>query len=316
MKNTYWIREDHPEGPIEIPAGIVKGERPGPVFTVIAGVHGAEYAPIAASHRLFRDLDPKDIRGEVRFVFIANMPAYRSRTMFVNPVDGKNLNRSFPGNPAGSHTEALAALIFDKVLRGSDFLVDIHSGDIIEDLIPFAIVKGSSSKAFDLASCFPVDYILDPSQGTGWSATGTTFAAASEAGVTSCMVESGGRGQLEPDCVRVLTSGILQALVSSGNLSTGNPSGAPRAGEKTLLSALLPVTAQSAGFFIPSVKLGERLAKGDALGTIYDSFGEEIERPVAPSDGILMLQSCNPSVEQGGTVGALGVIAPRCRQRT
>jgi len=102
-KSRFWIRRNHADGPIEIPAGLITGEEPGPVFSLIAGVHGAEYAPIAAAQELFRRLDTKEVKGQVRFVFIANLPGYRTRSMFVNPTDGKNLNGAFPGDEKGSH---------------------------------------------------------------------------------------------------------------------------------------------------------------------------------------------------------------------
>src|SRR5690348_3297228 len=74
----------------------------GPRLTVLAGVHGCEYAPMAAVRHWTRALAGRELRGSVRAVPVLNLPAFRARSPFVVPGDGKNLNRCFPGNPEGT----------------------------------------------------------------------------------------------------------------------------------------------------------------------------------------------------------------------
>ena len=52
--------------------------------------------------RWTRELADRDIRGSVVAVPVLNGPAFRGRSPFVTPGDGKNLNRCFPGDPAGT----------------------------------------------------------------------------------------------------------------------------------------------------------------------------------------------------------------------
>ena len=49
----------------------------GPRLTVLAGVHGCEYAPMAAVRRWTRDLAGRELRGSVRAVPMLNVPAFR-----------------------------------------------------------------------------------------------------------------------------------------------------------------------------------------------------------------------------------------------
>lgn len=65
-------------------------------------------------------------------------PAFRARAPFVVPEDGKNLNRCFPGNPAGTLADRLAHAAFTQLIVGSDALVDVLAGDLPQDLEPFA----------------------------------------------------------------------------------------------------------------------------------------------------------------------------------
>ena len=43
---------------------------------------------------------------------------FRGRSPFVVPEDGKNLNRCFPGNPAGTLAERLAHAAFTQLITG------------------------------------------------------------------------------------------------------------------------------------------------------------------------------------------------------
>ena len=50
----------------------------------------------------------RELRGRVRAVPVLNLPAFRARSPFVVPDDGKNLNRCFPGDASGTLAERLA----------------------------------------------------------------------------------------------------------------------------------------------------------------------------------------------------------------
>src|ERR1700759_2896531 len=93
------LEEDEPR-----PVVTVAGERAGPVLFVNAGVHGGEYPAIEAVIRLGKTIDPKQISGTVILMPVLNLPAFKTRTPFVCPMDGVNPNRVFPGDPGGSYS--------------------------------------------------------------------------------------------------------------------------------------------------------------------------------------------------------------------
>jgi predicted deacylase len=53
---------------IDVPVVEITGAHDGPALTVIAGVHGCEYAPMAAVRRWTRELNPQHLRGRVTAV--------------------------------------------------------------------------------------------------------------------------------------------------------------------------------------------------------------------------------------------------------
>ncbi len=94
---------------LDVPVVEVTGADDGPRLTVIAGVHGCEYASMAAVRQWSASLAGRDLRGRVTVVPVLNLPAFRARSPFVVPEDGKNLNRCFPGRAVGGTTSAAAA---------------------------------------------------------------------------------------------------------------------------------------------------------------------------------------------------------------
>src|SRR5512136_1980015 len=94
-----------------IPISVAQGTRPGPVLALTAGVHGMEYPPVLALQRLRATLDARDLAGTIIMVHVANMPSFLGRTIYYSPIDGKNLNRVFPGKPDGTISERIADVI-------------------------------------------------------------------------------------------------------------------------------------------------------------------------------------------------------------
>ena len=60
-------------------------------MSLIAGIHGSEYAPILAMQDLAPLIDPSELNGTLIIVHIANMPAFSGRTVYFGPNDLKIL---------------------------------------------------------------------------------------------------------------------------------------------------------------------------------------------------------------------------------
>ncbi len=92
-------------GPIQLPLVIANGIDDGPILCLTAGVHATEYAPIDAVLRIVQSLRPETLRGAVIAVPVVNLRMFDSRTGFVSPLDGLNLNKVAPGRADGSISE-------------------------------------------------------------------------------------------------------------------------------------------------------------------------------------------------------------------
>ena len=188
---------------LDVPVVEVTGSSDGPLLTVIAGVHGCEYAPMAAVRRWTRGLQTRDLRGRVRAVPVLNLPAFRARTPFVVPDDGKNLNRCFPGDPAGTLAERLAHATFTQVITGSHALIDAHAGDMVEALQPFALYDAgpTEARAREMATAYGLGYVIRQEPGPDRAVGGTTSSAAAELGIPAIIAESGECGLVQQEAV-------------------------------------------------------------------------------------------------------------------
>ncbi len=164
ISGTLIVPESDDEG-ASIPITIVNGAEPGPVVAFIAGIHGYEYAPVVALQRIRAEIDPSVLRGTVIIVHVANPASFYARTISYNPVAGMNLNRAFPGDPYGSHSERIAHALTTEVIERADFVVDMHAGDGNEALRPFIYMPEVGDTELDagsrrLALAFGLDHIV------------------------------------------------------------------------------------------------------------------------------------------------------------
>src|SRR2546429_586240 len=115
-EKRYTVAEFQVDGaPYRLPMWHIDGDGDGPMLVVTAGVHPAESASIAAALSFGQSLSPIGLRGRVIVVPVMNLPAFTARSIYVCPLDGKNLNRVFPGNAEGTASEQIAAWVFDNV---------------------------------------------------------------------------------------------------------------------------------------------------------------------------------------------------------
>jgi predicted deacylase len=181
---------------LDVPVIEVSSDAPGPRLSVISGVHGCEYASIAGVRRWVSGLaeDPERLlRGSVTVVPVVNVPAFWARTPFVVPEDGKNLNRCFPGSPDGTLAERLAFAVFGQVITGSDAVVDVHAGDLVEALEPFVMYDGGPAEDFarGLADAYGIRYVVRQAPGPDQTVAGSSSAAAAAAGIPAITAEAG-----------------------------------------------------------------------------------------------------------------------------
>jgi predicted deacylase len=167
---------------LELPCFEASGRRDGPHLVHRALPRG-EYSSISAVVRFMNALDTNTLAGRITAVPIVSIPSFRARTAFVVPQDGKNLNRCFPGSYEGTFSDVLARHVFDELIAPSDVMLDLHGGDMVEALEPFALYDESpvEEQARALAIAFDLPYVVRSAPADA-PISGTTTSAAAAAG--------------------------------------------------------------------------------------------------------------------------------------
>src|SRR5206468_8286437 len=128
------------------------GQAPGPRFLLTAGIHAAEYTGTLAALRLGRDLDAAHVHGTIVILPLLNVPGFYERSVYVNPEDGQNLNRAFPGRADGTWSERFAHHLLNDVVLRFDRAMDLHAGDMVEALEPFLGFRKTGNADVDARS--------------------------------------------------------------------------------------------------------------------------------------------------------------------
>jgi uncharacterized protein len=292
---------------LTVPLIEATGSANGPLLTVVSGVHGCEYASMAGVRRWTRDLGTRELRGRVRAVPILNLTAFIARTPFVVPEDGKNLNRCFPGNPAGTLAERLAYDVFTTLITGSDAVIDAHCGDMVEALQPFTLYEAgpAEEQARELATAYGLPYVIRQVAGPDRAVAGTTSGAAAQVGIPAITAEAGGCGLVEEDAVRLHVAGlngVLQVLGMTDRGAAVEPRQAP-----SYLNRFLWLRCQDAGWWEPAVRAGDAVSAGQVLGAVNSLDGAHVlETIVAPADGVVIFLTSSPAVADDGLLLGLG----------
>ena len=301
----------------------VAGANPGPMLSVNAGVHGGEYPAVEVVIRLGKTLDPRQISGTVILMPVLNLPAFRTRTPFVCPIDNVNPNRVFPGDPGGSYSEQMTHALMNEFVIYADAYIDLHGGDIPEALVPFVICRSEAgladSKVCDVAArskrmamAFGLPYVLAVSKPIQPSKGSSSYAAAAEKGIPAILAEAGGVGQMQKDAVELLCRGVTNVMRHLGMIAAEHPhlNPLPNKGEEgsaTVLTKFEWVYTKSTGVWYPKVAPGDMVKQGEQIGTVGDFFGETLERVKSPVNGVVLFLTINPSVLENGLLMGIGV---------
>jgi len=298
------------------PLTTVAGAKAGPTLFVNAGVHGGEYPAIESVIRLGSVLDPQTIAGTVVLMPVLNLPAFRTRTPFVCPVDGINPNRVFPGEGDGSYSEQMVHALMSEFVVHADAYIDLHGGDIPESLVPFVICRSGSNpidtRSKEIALAFGLPYVLTVSKPVQVAKGASSYAAGAAAGVPSILAEAGGVGQMQEPAVALLLNGVMRVMQHLGmlesatvrpeeeNLRASHP-------KQKVLNAFEWVYAGQDGMWYPAVAAGDQVRAGQEIGLLRDLFGDVLGNFVSPADGIVLFLTINPSVRKEGVLMGIGV---------
>ena len=279
----------------------------GPHLLIIAGVHGDEFEPIIAATNLVNRLQNKYIKGKVTILPIANIIAYDIGKRC--GTDQKDLARTFPGKAMGSITEKIAKSV-TELIQQADFLIDLHTGGTLFDLMPLTGYllhpdKEVLAKQKAMAKAFNLPLIW----GTDATAQGRTLSVARDYNIPAIYAECRGGLHAKTSTIHLYEEGCMNVMkhlkMLNSSFTMQNPEiwledYTPGQGH---LQTKLP--APDNGIFVPSLQLGEKVKIGTELGYILNPVLNKKTKIIIEEDGILFMLRISSRVSIGESLGGI-----------
>lgn len=289
-------------GVVPIPVAVIANGT-GSTVLMEGGNHGDEYEGPITLCGLVRDLDPGAVEGRLIVVPAVNWPAVEAARR-TSPLDGKNMNRCFPGDPLGTATDQIAAYVNDVLFAMSDAFLDLHSGGSSLDILPSAILEAApdpdhtarnrrAAEAFGTRNVVAIDNRGDPR---------TATSSAVRAGLTVVGTEMAGAGTVSCEALSLCRTGVRNVLAHLGVLP-GHV--VPPRAETVRTFTLGPgahVLSPAHGVFEPLQALGDMVEDGQTVGRVHDLA--DIAAPprdlTAACDGLVFAHRHPGAVKPGG----------------
>lgn len=304
-KKAYLAVTQTPGGqPLGFPLMVVNGSHDGPILLVDGAVHGDEYESGEAIRAIWRDVDPKSLKGAFVGVPVVNVPAFEAGRR-ASPVDGMNMNRIFPGKLDGFQTEQMAYYFYNEILVKCDMVVDMHGGGVALAISPTVIYREMGSdelqaKAKELAYATGVDLVW---RGGGkWG--GAINVEGMRAGKPTITVELGGEGRCLDQFVDAQRKAI-ENVMKYYHMIPGTPD-LPK--ERIIAPGSFDFSTKG-GLFRTKKQLRALVKKGEVVATISDLFGDVVEEIRAPHDGIIVSQRTFATIHAGEWTVFVGTYA-------
>ena len=302
-----WSRDDSAWGNLMIP--ITVGKRgSGPTLLVTGGNHGDEYEGPLAILDLANRLDGMTLQGRVILLPFMNYPAVKAAKR-TSPVDGRNMNRIFPGSPTGTLSEKIADFVMRGLVPLADAVLDFHSGGRTLDFLPFAAShilpdKTQEARCDAAVAAFNATYSVNMLE---IDAVGMFDTAVEEAGKTFVTTELRGGSTATAASIAIARRGIQNLMHHLGILD-GTPERHPTR-HLDMPSSDCFTFADADGMLEPTHDLGDPVRKGDTIARIWplDRTGKAPADYQAKLDGILIARRVPGLAQSGDCHAVVGV---------
>ena len=272
-------------------------------IAIVTGTHGDELEGQFVCYELLRRLraEPGYLKGIVDVYPALNPLGIDSITRGI-PMFDLDMNRVFPGNEQGPMVESLVYRLTED-LKGADLCVDIHASNIfLMELPQVRINEITAEKLVPLGKKINVDFVWVHASATVLEST--LAYSLNSAGTPTLVVEMGVGMRITKEYGYQLVEGLMNVMKELG-VWEGS------VGEITdpIVSTDREVgylNADSAGIYVPHVKIGEHVEEGDLLGEILNPLTGDVEQAVtAPLSGMVFTRREYPVVYSGSLLGRI-----------
>jgi len=281
---------------IYIQAHVFRSEHPGPVVLCLGGVHGDEINGVEILRKsielgIFENIN----KGTVIAIPLLNVFGFINFSRDV--PDGKDVNRSFPGNMNGSLASRIARTMTKKILPVVDYAMDFHTGGSSRYNYPQIRYTSTDSNALKLAIAFDAPFTIKKGM-----IPNSFRKTCKDLGIPAIVFEGGESIRLCGDAIDHGIGGIKNVLKALGMAEFDNL-------KSTITKRIKKTTwvrAKYSGLFIWTKKSGQYVNKSEPIGVINDPFGMKMVKVLAPTSGYIIGHNNASVVNQGDALFNIG----------
>lgn len=282
---------------IDIVINVARSKQEGPVLLLMGGLHGDEINGVEIIRRIIdRQLNIPDI-GTVICIPILNIYGFIHFSRFV--PDGKDVNRSFPGNKNGSLAARIAYYLMNAIIPQITYGVDFHTGGDDRSNFPQIRCVMRDEVNRQLAGAFHAPFTIDAPYRPK-----SLRQSAAKLGKNIIVYEGGESSRFDEFAIEEGINGTMRLMKFLGMKSEAP---APELNNKIVTSSSW-VRAKSSGVFVSKVKYGDYVSQNSVVGTISDPFGEFQQNLKTPHSGFVIGLNHQPLVHQGDALLHIGVV--------
>ena len=281
---------------MEIPVVVIRGDKKGPTVCLTGGVHGDELNGVEIVREVVDQTRARGLSGTIVAVPIVNLHGFQTSSRYL--PDRRDLNRFFPGKARGNTASRIANELFEKVIKGCDKLIDLHTGSFHRSNLPQVRADLRNAENLALAKAFGATVIVHNSGGKG-----TLRRAAQEAGIPAIIYEAGEPMRFQAQEIKRGIIGVRNVLVNLGMLRGNRTS----LGEQRTFFETRWVRAERGGILVNEVRLGDDVREGDILGTITDPIRKAKSVVVSPYRGRVIGMVLAPVMIPGYAAFHIGI---------
>jgi hypothetical protein len=287
-------------GELATPVYVIRGKKPGKTLCLTAAIHGDELNGVEIIRKVVSDISPKKLYGTVIGVPIVNLLGFTRGTRYL--PDRRDLNRYFPGNPNGSSASRIAHSFFDEIVRHCDLLIDLHTGSLNRTNMAQVRANLKIPEVLEFTTKFGSTAVLHSGK-----LRGNLRSAATNAGIPAVALELGEPGSLQMDHVEEGVS-ILEEVLSGLNMTRRIWT----IGEsQPVFYSSRWIRVNYGGLLISKVDVGERITRGDVLGSLINPITNESYEVVSPYSGRVLGMALNQFMLPGYAAFNVGIVADK-----
>lgn len=283
---------------LSIATHIFRSTKPGPCILLLGGIHGDEINGIEIiTSLLASDILKKLQSGSVIAIPILNVFGFNN--MSRDMPDGKDVNRSFPGNKSGSLASRVAKSLTSQILPYADYAIDLHTGSALRFNYPHTRYTSNDDESKQLADIFSAPFAISQKL-----ISNSFRKVAHELNTKVIVYEAGESLRIDAQAVLKGVSGIINILTYFDMIKETDK--LTHQNSVIHLNKTKWIRAIRAGLFSASVSAGEKITEKQLLGYITDPYSLKSYPIITKNQGYIIGINKAAIVNQGDAIFHIG----------